>query len=266
MINSPLISVIIPTHLRPMLLKRALESINGQYLRSQIEVIVVSDVIDGATDEECQSLLGMNDIYMRRNGEPGPSASRNIALKLARGKYVMFLDDDDAWHPLFTEALQEFLPKFNAQLAYMNCLVIKESRLESGPIKLSESFLDLNGMLTSHVFVKNQVHMSCYLFSRSLITDMQFDLSMRAYEDWDFQLSVIEKEFPIHIPILSSCVYEVDDETSDRRGASDNAKNFNAVLDYLYVYRRHKAPSEEIQIDRQNLLNSVGLNLFPSLL
>lgn len=266
MINSPLISVIIPTHLRPLLLKRALESINTQYLRSQIEIIVVSDAIDGATDEACHSLLGINDIYVRRNGEPGPSASRNMALELARGKYVMFLDDDDSWHPEFTVSLHEFLPKFNAHLAYMNCMVVKESRSVSGPIKLQENFLDLAGMLTNRVFVKNQVHMSCYLFPRNLITGMQFDSNMRAYEDWDFQLSAIEKEFPIHIPILSSCIYEVDDETSDRRGASDNAKNFNAVIDYLYVYRRHTAPTEEIQIERQNLLNSAGLNLLPSLL
>ena len=93
------------------------------------------------------------------------------------------------------------------------------------------------------------------------IEEFKFDCSMRAYEDWDFILNFHKEIFPVHIPIVCSNIFEVDDETTDRRGSSADALNFNAVIDYLYVYRRHQSPNEEIRSTRKALLDSVGLVL-----
>ena len=257
----PLISLIIPTHRRSVLLSRALKSINCQALRSRIEVILSSDMIDEATDQVSKELLLASDIYIRRNGPPGPAASRNIGLQLATGKFVMFLDDDDSWHENFTAEISSKLVNFGGLIAYMNCKIIKESRYHAHPIQLSESMLDLNEKLDQNIFVKNQVHMSCYIFSRSILSGLQFDPSLRAYEDWDFQLAAVAREMPAHIPVLCSCIYEVADDSTDRRGSSEEATNFNAVLDYLSIYRKHAAPSESIQMSRKSLLDSVGINL-----
>jgi glycosyltransferase involved in cell wall biosynthesis len=261
MSTKPYISVIIPTHLRPLYLRRAIESINMQAFRDNIEIIVVSDCHDSETCEVANSLLSQNDIFIRRNGINGPSASRNIGINLAKGSFLMFLDDDDSWHPDFLTNLFNHLPVKNHPISYMNSLVIKESRPATGPIFISEKFLDFKDSLNNNVFVKNQIHMSCFLFSSHTINDLKFDTHMRAYEDWDFQLFAIERYFPKHLPILSSCVYEVDDDTSDRRGASENAKDFNAVMDYLYVYRRHASPSVEIALKRKELLYSCGIDI-----
>ena len=104
----PFFSVIVPTHTRAILLRRALESIKSQACPVDVEVIVISDASDRATDEVCAELLGKSDMYIRRNGEKGPSASRNLGLSLAKGNYILFLDDDDAWRagPL-PDALKE---------------------------------------------------------------------------------------------------------------------------------------------------------------
>jgi GalNAc5-diNAcBac-PP-undecaprenol beta-1,3-glucosyltransferase len=262
----PVISLIIPTHLRPVLLKRALESINAQTQRSQVEVIVVSDAADQGTDQVCAELLGKGDIYVRRNGTAGPSASRNLGLKLANGRFVMFLDDDDAWQPVFLPTLFEKLPLINGSVSYFNCTVIKESRPPSGPILLGEIALDLSQTLSQEVFIKNQVHMSCFLFSRHLLAGLEFDTTMRGYEDWDYLLAVLEREMAVHLPIPCSYVHEVDDATTDRRGSSSGAKGSNAILDYLYVYRRHAAPSLDIQRKRKEFLDAVNLSLHQELL
>jgi GalNAc5-diNAcBac-PP-undecaprenol beta-1,3-glucosyltransferase len=262
----PLISLIIPTHCRGQLLARALKSVNCQHLRNVIEVILISDVIDDLTDAVSKELLSSNDIYIRRNGLPGPADSRNIGLKLATGKYIMFLDDDDSWCEDFTSELTSQLSNFNGLVGYMNCKVVKESRRNIHPDILSESILDLKDKLNNNVFVKNQIHMSCYIFSRSILSGLKFDSSLRAYEDWDFQLSVIEREMPIHLPILCSCIYEVDDDSTDRRGSSVQATDFNAVLDYLTIYRKHAISSGEVKLSRRNLLDKVGLTLHENLL
>jgi glycosyltransferase involved in cell wall biosynthesis len=260
-LSFPIITLIIPTHLRPALLQRALASVNAQTHREHIEVIVISDTLDRPTQDVCSELLGRSDIFVRRNGLAGPSESRNLGLQLAKGRFVMFLDDDDAWQTNFTDALWAQLSQFTGSVAYFNCTVVKESRPVTGPVKLAEATLDFSQMLNESVFLKNQVHMSCYMFSRHLLCGLKFDTSMRAYEDWDFILAVLKSEMAVHLPISCSLVHEVNDSTTDRRGASAEANDRNAVIDYLYVYRRHPAPSAEIQAKRKSLLDSVGLDL-----
>ncbi len=257
----PFITVVIPTHKRSQLLLRALQSINHQDSRDKIQVIVVSDFADKNTDSVCNENLRERDIYLVRHGVRGPSASRNLALKLANGQHIMFLDDDDAWNPRFMESLISLSPKLSFDAVYFNCTVIKETRPESGPVKHGEVQMNLAGLLNLDVFVKNQVHMSCFMFSKALIEGVEFDSTMRAYEDWDYLLSIFERKMPVHLPVLCSDVYEVDDDTTDRRGSSEDANNLNAVIDYLYVYRRHAAPSDEIRIKRKKLLDGTGLQL-----
>ena len=257
--NTPFITLIVPTHMRPALLKRALNSINSQKFREEIEVIVVSDVDDYQTLMVCKENLTKEDIYIRRNGLNGPSASRNIGLQLANGKNIMFLDDDDTWHCDFYDNLRKI--NFNLYFNYFNCNVIKEQRFDLEQKKLNEFSLNLKDKLDINVFVKNQVHMSCLIFNAALLKNKEFDCSMRAYEDWDFLLNIYKEIFPIHLPITCANVYEVDDQTTDRRGSSADALNFNAVLDYLYVYRRYPAPNGLIREKRQKMLASAGLLL-----
>jgi hypothetical protein len=145
---------------------------------------------------------------------------------------------------------------------YTNCTIIKERRANNKTEFLTEQLIDLNNVLSSEIYVKNQIPFSCYIFPSYLLKGIEFDTSMRAYEDWDFLLSVLDKKFPQYLPIFSSKIYQVDEDTSDRRGSSTVAKDFNAVLDYLYVYRRHQSPNIEIQEKRSSLLSKFGL-VFP---
>ncbi|OYY19293.1 MAG: hypothetical protein B7Y59_05030 [Burkholderiales bacterium 35-55-47] len=264
-LDLPKYSIIVPTHRRANLLDRALSSIKLQICNSNHEVIVVSDCVEAETDEVCRRWLGSSDTYVRRSGVPGPSDSRNLALKLARGKFVLFLDDDDAWHQGLLASLDECQILNSGHPVYFNCSVVKESRKSSKPHRIGEKFLDTSGLLDLNVFVKNQVHMSCFAFPTELVRNLEFDTHMRAYEDWDFLLSVFEQQMPQHHPFLGSAVHEVDDESSDRRGNSQPAQDFNAVIDYLYVYRRHPV-STELQLSRARLLASAGLQLSSDLL
>nr|WP_315401850.1 glycosyltransferase family 2 protein [uncultured Duganella sp.] len=266
MSNPPFFSVIVPTHKRAVLLRRALASIKSQACPVQCEVIVVSDAADAATDAVCAELLTASDMYIRRNGAAGPSASRNLALSQVKGRYVMFLDDDDAWHP---DCLALLHAQPHVQLGlpvYFNCTVVTERRLPAGPETVAEVALDLRHSLTPEVYVKNQVHMSCFAFPRQLLQGLEFDPFMRAYEDWDYLLAVFDRAMPTPVPFTGSRVFEVADATTDRRGSSEKANDFNAVLDYLYVYRRHPAPTPELQQARARLLAAAGMPMPAGLL
>jgi glycosyltransferase involved in cell wall biosynthesis len=95
---SPEISVIIPTHNRPALLRQALHSVLWQK-DVDFEVIVVDD---GSTGDTLRFLAGLSDDRVRivRHEVPqGVSAARNHGVDQARGKWIAFIDDDDLWAP-----------------------------------------------------------------------------------------------------------------------------------------------------------------------
>jgi glycosyltransferase involved in cell wall biosynthesis len=87
----PAISVIIPTHDRPQLLVRAVES--ARAAGTEVEVVVVDDASIDETAEVCRRLRGINYVRLERN--QGVGGARNIGLLASTGEYVAFLDDDD---------------------------------------------------------------------------------------------------------------------------------------------------------------------------
>ncbi|WP_321787588.1 tetratricopeptide repeat protein [Paraburkholderia sp. J94] len=251
---TPFFSIIIPTHQRPKLLRRALQSVKSQAMPVPFEILVVADTSDDETDVVCEEMLGEADRYMRRIGKAGPSESRNLALDQAKGRYVLFLDDDDALHPGALAELYAHPSVQRGEPVYFNCSVVEERRSPAHTETLSEKTVDQRGRLTDDSFTKNQLPLSCYAFPRALMDGIRFDPFMRAYEDWEFLLAVFERQMPTHVPVLGPRVHLVSEGPSDRRGSAAVAKDFNAVLDYLYVYRRRPAPTESLKAKRSEFL------------
>jgi glycosyltransferase involved in cell wall biosynthesis len=118
LIMSPLVSIIIPTHNRANDLKRALGSVFEQTF-IDFEVLVMDD---GSTDNTCEVIKNFNDariIYEWAENFGGPAAPRNRGLRLARGKYVAFLDSDDWWMPKKLEESIKYLNQ-GADVVYHN--------------------------------------------------------------------------------------------------------------------------------------------------
>lgn len=89
----PKISVILPVFNGEKYIKKAIESVLSQSL-SDFELIIVND---GSTDSTSDIINKFNDSRIRLISQDnmGPGASRNKALKLASGEYIMYLDADD---------------------------------------------------------------------------------------------------------------------------------------------------------------------------
>jgi glycosyltransferase involved in cell wall biosynthesis len=94
------ISVIIPTFRRADKLLEALQSVLAQDEVS-LEAIVLDDCPDGSAAEAVASIHDPRVRYVvRRVASRGrPAAVRNAGWRLARGRFVHFLDDDDIVPP-----------------------------------------------------------------------------------------------------------------------------------------------------------------------
>lgn len=93
----PRISVVIPVYNRSWELRRALESLARQTER-HFEVVVCDD---GST-EDIRAVLApfesqIDVRYQRIENSGGPARPRNVAISLARGEWIAFLDSDDWW-------------------------------------------------------------------------------------------------------------------------------------------------------------------------
>jgi glycosyltransferase involved in cell wall biosynthesis len=95
----PRFSVVIPTHNRASVLPRALQSVRQQ-TAGDLEVIVVDDASTDDTEAVVQNASVAAPLhYVRHSTNRGGAAARNTGLRRARGKWVAFLDSDDAWLP-----------------------------------------------------------------------------------------------------------------------------------------------------------------------
>jgi glycosyltransferase involved in cell wall biosynthesis len=95
MAETPLATVVITTHNRPELGRRAVRSALEQTIRN-IEVVVVDDAsappFERAAEDDRVRII-------RREHPGGMCAARNAGLLAARGAWITFLDDDDEMVP-----------------------------------------------------------------------------------------------------------------------------------------------------------------------
>jgi glycosyltransferase involved in cell wall biosynthesis len=90
-----LTSIIIPTHDRPELLPRAVES--ARRAGGDVEIVVVDDGSTDATSAVCASFHDI--VYVRLEERHGVGYARAAGIAASSGSYLSFLDDDDARLP-----------------------------------------------------------------------------------------------------------------------------------------------------------------------
>ncbi len=178
------ISVIIPTHNRANLLKRAIRSIQNQTLPVN-EIIIVSD---GSTDntkdvvsamQKRDSRIKFISYYPGRNG----NYARNRGLESATGTYIAFLDDDDEWLPQKTEKqMKLFEEDSSIGLVYgaQNCIYVDcNLKYVTKP--------SWKGNLSERIFIHNDIGTpSQVIIKKSLLDQVgNFDLNLRALQDYD---------------------------------------------------------------------------------
>ncbi len=105
MAKNPTVSVIIPTHNRAQIISRAIRSVLNQTYQD-FELIIVDDASIDNTEDTIKLFADERIRYIRADQNKGVSASRNMGIMAARGKYVAFLDDDDEYLP---EKLEKYV-------------------------------------------------------------------------------------------------------------------------------------------------------------
>ncbi|MET0334652.1 MAG: glycosyltransferase family A protein [Rhizobacter sp.] len=260
---TPFFSVITATHLRSELLARNLRSLRAQTFQD-FEVIVVADALDGGTATVCAELLREQDVFIKRGGRRGPAESRNVGMSLARGEWVLFLDDDDTFDPHHLQRAHDRITNAQAPAAkvlFSDFDVLTEDRSKDLHTALTRTRVNLAPQPVELLHVKNFIPNNALVFHRLVLEGVKVDPHLESQEDWDFLLAVCNKAMPVHYEGGGAIVHKDYVNQGTRRGTTTAANDTTVVVDFLHTYRRWRAPTPELQAQRQQVMRSVGLEL-----
>lgn len=99
----PAVSVIIPCYNQGAFIKEAVDSVLAQTFQD-FEIIIVNDgSSDAKTNEFLSNFTAPKTTVLSLAENQGPSVARNVAIKAAKGKYILPLDADDKIAPTYLE-------------------------------------------------------------------------------------------------------------------------------------------------------------------
>ncbi|BEV72222.1 MULTISPECIES: glycosyltransferase [unclassified Paludibacterium] len=197
--DGPFFSVIVAAYKRPRMLQDAVASILAQTCQD-FEVLVVND--GGDMMENTVEWAGRDPrITYVRQPNRGLSAARNTAIKLARGQFVCFLDDDDLMQPNHLQVLRDGLVANPECVVYTGAELVTES-VDKGvrrEVKRSRYFVHEDYDMV-RLQVANYLPVNIYAFARAWFDQVGvFDETLTALEDWDLLIRLSRATQFIHL-------------------------------------------------------------------
>ena len=216
--TNPRVSIIITTHNRPLLLRRAVQS--ARESGSNAEIIVVDDASSDDTAAVCKS-LGSEINYVRVDRNQGVAGARNIGIVASRGEYLTFLDDDDTRLPGSLDmqvARLDAAPE--AAFIYAQAIVGDQNGRPSrrvSPIACPE------GDIFLRLLTRNFIPCGTAVIRRSCLSRAGLlDNSIAGPDDWDLWIRLSEL-FPV-IAVAEPVIIWRQSNPSSGQGTSQTAR------------------------------------------
>ena len=115
-----LISVIVPVYNTEKFLHRCVDSILNQTYKN-IEIILIDDGSTDASGSICDEYAKIDSrIKVIHKENEGVSRARNLALEIAKGEYIGFVDSDDSIEPDMYEILYDNILHYGAEISLCN--------------------------------------------------------------------------------------------------------------------------------------------------
>ena len=188
-----LVSVIIPTYKPGHYIYECLDSLYRQDVDSSIIEILI--VLNGPRDPYWQELSDFISKYANMKllfcAERGVSNARNIALKIAKGEYVIFIDDDDLVSPNLCRKLLDKGERHTLVVSkFLSFLDGNFGNFSNDYVTKAFDKTRSNSLLSRRSFLSS----SCgKLIHREIIGNRLFDVQLTNSEDALFMFTISDK-------------------------------------------------------------------------
>lgn len=202
--DSPTVAVVVPTHNRPELLRRAIDAILAQDHPGRIDVVVVFDRAE--PDETLVRDEGNRSVRVTTNDRtPGLPGGRNTGIAMCPdADYLAFCDDDDMWLPGKVSAQVAQLERYpDAALSTTGIIIDFEGDESPRPSPSPE--LTHAALLLDRT---TEAHPSTFMFRRSSLVeigDVDEVIPGGYSEDYDYLLRTakVGRILCVHEPLVS---------------------------------------------------------------
>jgi len=199
----PAISIVVPVFNAEKYLSRCIDSILNQYVKN-IEIILVND---GSTDKSADicnkyAIKHGDLIKVIHQKNQGVSAARNEGIKIAKGKYISFIDSDD-W--VDKEMYAEILEIFNKQnVDFVKCSAkrIYKDRVEATPNPMEPGYYDRDKIIKEiypRMIISNKLATNAIVSASTCVYNLDiirknnifFNQDIKHFEDLLFNINII---------------------------------------------------------------------------
>ena len=244
--QSPEVSVILPTYNRLRFLPAAVDSVLGQTLQDW-ELIIADDGSDSETLAYLQTLERVARIRLMRLTHSGnPGAVRNAALSVARGKYVAFLDSDDLWMPTKLDfQVRALRDSTDCRWSYTDHIRVDAAGNSINWQRNPSRTLPQGDIVEALLRLRAGTPTPTVMAERALVEEAGgFDEQQGLHEDYDLwlRLALLSKVLVIAEPL--SCVRRHDEHFS-----GGEVRNFEARL-RIFAKIHRRVPSRVLRSER----------------
>lgn len=221
-------SIIIPSYNRQDEIPYVLENLEQQTVYN-FEVIIIDDC--SKTPVEIKKLYPFPVHILRNEQNKGAAKSRNIGASNAKNDWLLFLDDDDRFHPEKCEILANAIEQ-NCEINFIyhpaECVMVNEHfSYFTHPYDKVEN-LTLDNLLKG-----NKIGgMPMIAVKKSLFIKVQgLSTELLSLEDYDFVLKIVSDETfrPYYIEYaLTKCAFH-----TQRASVSTNIEQTQKALNYI---------------------------------
>jgi GT2 family glycosyltransferase len=170
--RSVTVSIIIPTIDRYPYINTLLDQLRRQTV-APLEIIVVDQTPEARRDHTLGARFADLPLRVVYADAPGQCSSRNTAIRLARGEYLLFLDDDDEIEP---DLIELHLSRLHESGADVSAGVADEDG--AGPLPAA-----FRHRRASDVFPTNNSMVRRAMLTRSGLFDLAYERGQRADGD-----------------------------------------------------------------------------------
>jgi glycosyltransferase involved in cell wall biosynthesis len=188
--NSCFVSVIVPVYNAASFIEETIDSVIVQTFK-EWELIVVNDGSTDSTRQILNKYESNNQLRFVHKENTGVSDSRNTGARMARGKYICFLDADDILLPTClerrVEAARDGAALIHNDIEWMDAAGVRLGIVKSG---LSGNVLD-NLLLWERTVIPGP---SSMMVSEAVFSEAGgFDINLSTAADQDFFINVAAK-------------------------------------------------------------------------
>lgn len=244
--SSPLISVVVTTYNRRLMLQDAIASILDQtYIN--YEIIVVNDFGEDVWDV-IDSFKSKKIIYLSHLKNLGQPSARNTAIKASNGDIICYLDDDDLFLDNHLELLVDIYKKYNIDVAYTDALLVTENIENNNRIVYErKSMFNISNYTYQQLLIQNYIPINALSHTKNILSEVGlFKEGFSSLEDWEFLLRLGKHNDFYHI---NQSTVEVRRNINSIDTVSTKGQ-IDAPNMYKKIYNLHKVNQDHIEAQR----------------